>query len=60
MESLVAKAKHLQEELPLFCIANPILKRLLVFSAGCSFFQVDDFTEKDLLFRLLMETPFDS
>jgi hypothetical protein len=35
MESLVAKAKNLQEELPLFCIANPILKRLLVFSAGC-------------------------
>jgi hypothetical protein len=44
--------KHLQEELPLFCIANPILKRLLVFFRDASIFQVDDFTEKDLLFRL--------
>jgi uncharacterized protein (TIGR00369 family) len=28
------------------------------FSAGCFTFQVDDFTEKDLLFRLLMENTF--
>jgi hypothetical protein len=58
MESLVAKAKKNTEELPLFCIANPILKRLLVFSAGCFTFQVDDFTEKGFVISSLMENTF--
>jgi hypothetical protein len=40
-----------KKHLPPFCIANPILLRLLVFFHA-SLFQVDDFTEKDLLFRL--------
>jgi hypothetical protein len=53
MESLVAKAKHLQEELPLFLYCKPNTKEVVGFFSGMlQFFQVDDFTEKDLLFRL--------
>jgi hypothetical protein len=61
MESLEESKKHLQEELPLFCIANPILLRLLVFSAGCfNFFKLMILQKRICYFVFDGKTPFDS
>jgi hypothetical protein len=53
MESLVAKEKTLAGRTPfvLYCKPNTI-EVVGFFSGMLHFFQVDDFTEKDLLFRL--------